>query len=78
MIKAIIQSSPTAIPILLLGLSGENITRLIAGEPIMFNTEQLAQLGFHELEVIILYGRTEDAIIDELESRGVTLKGVRT
>ena len=44
MIKA---SSRTALgqPMLFLGLSGENVTRLAAGEPIRITTAHLAQLG---------------------------------
>jgi hypothetical protein len=43
-------------PLLILGLSGENVTRLVAGEPIRFN---LSEVGMPPAEVVIHYGRTE-------------------
>jgi hypothetical protein len=58
-------------PLLLLGLSGENVTRLAAGEPIRVTVPQMQQLGLPPMEVIIHYGRTEQAILDELEAYGI-------
>jgi len=72
-------SSRTALgqPMLFLGLSGENVTRLAAGEPIRITTAHLAQLGLPAtMEVVIHYGKTEQAILDELEAHGVRLGGV--
>ena len=73
MIKA---SSKTALgePMLFLGLSGENVTRLAAGEPIMIRSAQLAELGLPPMVIAIHYGRTEDDIKAELEEHGVTLR----
>jgi hypothetical protein len=73
MIKA---SARTALgqPLLLLGLSGENVTRLAAGEPIRITTAHLAQLGLPAtMEIVIHYGRTEQDIVAELEAHGVKL-----
>lgn len=72
MIKA---SSRTALgePMLFLGLSGENITRLAAGEPILIRSAQLAELGLPPMVIAIHYGRTEDDIVAELKEHGVTL-----
>jgi len=56
---------------LLLGLSGENVTRLAAGEPIRISAQQMGQLGLPQVEVVIHYGRTEQAILDELADQGV-------
>jgi hypothetical protein len=58
-------------PLLFLGLSGENITRLAAGDPIRVTVPQMQQLGLPPMEVIIHYGRTEQDILDQLQSRGV-------
>lgn len=55
-------------PLVVLGLSGENITRLMADEPIWFN---LAELGFSSVEVLIVGGRTEDSIVTDLQDAGV-------
>src|SRR5688572_16118959 len=54
-------------PIMLLGLSGENVTRLAAGEAILFNA---SELGLPPCQVAIMYGRTERDILDELARHG--------
>lgn len=54
-------------PLALLGLSGENLTRLVAGEPIIV---ELAQMRLPDLQVVIVYGKTESAILDELNKEG--------
>jgi hypothetical protein len=56
--------------LLFLGLSGENVARLAAGEPIRIAKEQLRELGLPEMAVIIAYGRTEQDILDELKANG--------
>jgi len=60
-------------PMLFLGLSGENITRLAAGEPILIRSAQMAELGLPPIVITIHYGRTEDDIVAELKEHGVTL-----
>jgi hypothetical protein len=62
-------------PVLFLGLSGENVTRLAAGEPIRITAQQLAELGLPQIEVVIHYGQTEQSILDELKAHGIKLKG---
>jgi hypothetical protein len=63
-------------PVLFLGLSGENVTRLVAGESIRISPEQVGQLGLPQMEVVIHYGRTEQAIVDELEGFGVQMRSI--
>jgi hypothetical protein len=63
-------------PVLFLGLSGENVTRLVAGEPIRITPEQVGHLGLPQMEVVIHYGRTEQAIVDELEGFGVQMRSI--
>ena len=58
-------------PLLFLGLSGENVTRLVAGEPIRITAGQLTELGLPPMVIAIAYGRTEDHIRKELEDLGV-------
>jgi hypothetical protein len=58
-------------PVLFLGLSGDNVTRLAAGEPIRVRAAQMRDLGLPEVEVVLHYGRTEQDILDELEAHGV-------
>lgn len=62
------------IPMLLLGRSGENVTRLSAGEPIRISASQMAAMGLPRIEVVLHYGRTEKDILGELEEHGVKLK----
>lgn len=62
-------------PMLILGLSGENMTRLMAGEPIMLDT---AALGLPEMNVVIVGGRTEDAITADLRAHGLLPPEVTT
>jgi hypothetical protein len=66
--------SPLGQPVLFLGLSGENVTRLSAGEPIYIRGEDLAALGLPAVPVVIHYGRTEQAILDELAEHGAELR----
>jgi hypothetical protein len=48
----------------MLGLSGENVTRLAAGEPIRFN---LSSVGWPPCEVLIVYGQTEERIVADVK-----------
>lgn len=63
-------------PLLLLGVSGENVTRLAAGEPILIRSDEMKLLGMPAMQLIICYGRTEAAIMEELEKSGLAA-GVR-
>jgi hypothetical protein len=60
-------------PVLFLGLSGENVTRLAAGEPIRVGADAMAALGLPQVEVILHYGRTEDDIVAELKAHGMQI-----
>lgn len=59
------------LPMLFLGLSGENVTRLAAGEPIRIPAAELVAMGLPQVEVVIHYGKTEQAILDELAEHGM-------
>lgn len=50
-------------PLVVIGLSGENVTRLMANEPILFD---LAELGLPTTQVLIVGGRTETDILADL------------
>lgn len=52
--------------VLLLGISGENVTRLIAGEPIHIDATELVMMGFPAMHIGIVYGRTEQDIVDDI------------
>jgi hypothetical protein len=62
------------LPLLLLGLSGENITRLAAGEPIRISAQHMTRLGLPAMEIVLHYGRTEQDILSEMESHGMKLR----
>lgn len=61
------------LPLLILGISGENVTRLAAGEPIRISARHMAELGLPQMEVVICYGRTEQDVLNDLETHGVRL-----
>jgi hypothetical protein len=61
-------------PLLFLGVSGENVTRLVAGEPIRITSAQLTELGLPPIVVVIHYGKTEQDILDEMKAHGVVLR----
>lgn len=52
-------------PLLVLGLSKENMTRLAADDPMVLDT---APLGLPSMQIVIVYGATEDTIIDRLHN----------
>jgi hypothetical protein len=62
--------TPDGRPLLLLGLSAENMTRLMADEPIVIDTDQLgnAFAGMPSMAIVIVGGRTEDAIVEQLHA----------
>lgn len=55
-------------PVLILGLSGENMARLMAGEPIVVDPRELG-LDRLPARVVLVGGRTEDTIKNDLEKR---------
>lgn len=57
---------------LVIGLSGENVTRLVAGEPIL---TKLDELGFAGMDLAVLYGKTEDEIVVDLKKLDAAAKG---
>jgi hypothetical protein len=50
------------------------VTRLAAGEPIRVSAQHMTGLGLPQMEVVIHYGRTEEAILDDLEANGLKLR----
>lgn len=61
------------VPLLFLGLSGENVARLAAGETIRVSAEAMRELGLPQMVIALHYGRTEDDIRAELEAHGVQM-----
>jgi hypothetical protein len=74
--EAVIKASAKTafgVPVLFLGLSGENVTRLAAGEPIRMTAATMRDLDLPQVEVVLHYGRTEDDILAELKAHGVRI-----
>lgn len=57
-------------PMLLLGLTGENLTRLVAGEPILVKAADMAAMGLPAIDVALTYGKTDEAILKEIKANG--------
>jgi hypothetical protein len=55
-------------PLLLLGLSGENVARLAAGEPISISPAAMRKLGLPAMQIVVIYGRTEGEILAALKA----------
>jgi hypothetical protein len=62
-IKAILRTETEGLPVLLVGLSGENVTRLAAGEPIVVD---LAEMGLEPYKIVLMYGATDADIVTEV------------
>lgn len=62
------------IPLAFFGLSGENVTRLVAGEPIRITAGDMRRLGLPAVEVVIHYGKTESAILAEMAAHGIKVQ----
>lgn len=58
-------------PLLVIGLSGENVARLAAGEPIAFNMAEEFGPDIPPQHVVIIYGKHEADIANELQTRGL-------
>jgi hypothetical protein len=59
-------------PVLFLGLSGENVTRLAADEPIHISPDEMERMGLPAIHVALAYGRTEEDIARSLLTKGGT------
>lgn len=57
-------------PLLILGLSRENLDRLPLNQPIAIRPEQLAELGMPEMTIVILGGETEQDIAEDISALG--------
>jgi hypothetical protein len=64
------------LPLMFLGLSGENVTRLATGEPILIKAIEMEALGLPPMVITICYGKTEQDIVAELRSHGVMTSGL--
>ncbi len=63
--------------IILLGLTGENVTRIVAGEPIAFNANALG-IGLTNTTISICYGKQQGDIADQMATAGLLDKVVAT
>lgn len=63
--------TPEGEPFLFLGLTGENLTRLAAGEPIFIRSERMRELRLPSMAIALHYGRTPGGILAELREKGI-------
>lgn len=63
MIQAKVTVAKTNREVLMIGLSGENVARLAAGEPIY---KRLEAVGFPGVDLVIAYGKTEGDVLKDL------------
>jgi hypothetical protein len=61
-------------PLLMLGITDENVARLKAGKPILVKADDVAAMGLPAIAVAIQYGATEQAILDDIMDQGVKIK----
>jgi hypothetical protein len=60
-------------PLLILGLTEENVTRLTGGEPVRVPAAHLRALGLPPVEIAITYGPDEESIAAEIRVAGAAL-----
>lgn len=71
-------------PVVMFGLSGENVARLVANEPITVDVAELLRHSPHvwqppdglAIHVVLVYGRTEQVLLDAVR-RSVPVREVR-
>jgi hypothetical protein len=51
-------------PFVLVGITGENVTRIVAGEPLKIN---LGDVGLDDIEIAVVYGKTEAELVAQIE-----------
>lgn len=61
---------------LLIGLSRENVTRLIKGEPILIRREVHGEAIPELWKIVLMFGETENQIATELRKQGM-LEGAK-
>jgi hypothetical protein len=64
--------------LLFLGLDGENITRLVAGEPIRIPADRLAFLGLPPVTVWVHYRKTAGELAEDAAKLGEVARDWRT
>jgi hypothetical protein len=67
MIKSLIHAKNGS-QLVMLGLAEENIKRLKSGDPVYLH---LDELGIEGIDVLIHYGITKEAIIKDLQDKGL-------
>lgn len=67
MIKALVKTPGSTKQLLWLGLTTENLVRLQANEPIMFDGLPFGFAG----DIVISHGHTTDDIVEDLRSLGI-------
>lgn len=58
-------------PVLILGLSDENVRRLTGDQPVLIRGHELRSMGLPDIDIAIVHGETEEAILDYFRHLGV-------
>lgn len=64
-------------PIILLGLSRRNIEQLMAGYPVRVTPETHRNAPIPDVEILILFGETEDSIRQDMADAGIIDAGTK-
>lgn len=75
MIRMVNEHGPRGCPMVLLGLSHQNLRHLRAGKPIHLDIDQCAALGLGQREVVIYAGEDEIAMMREVEEHELVPPG---
>lgn len=62
-------------PIVFIGISDENVSRLRGGDPILVTTGDAARLGLGENRIVIFHGETDETMTAQLEEHGLLPEG---
>lgn len=74
-IKLRLRREGTVGPFIIIGLSEDNLDKLRGGYPISF---PLADLGMGDGRIMLMAGKDERAMVDELEREGIPIGGAET
>ena len=76
MIKVFFETSNIGKRVAVLGLSDENIKKLVTGQPILINFDEL--LPGVNMDVCVFHGKTEEDMLQDLKDHGLNFGAVQS
>lgn len=73
MLKLRLNTKDDGAPIVILGITDENVTRLLAGDPIGLD---LSELELPSIKVFVFHGKDEQALMEKFEEQGLVPDGL--